>query len=78
MDIQTIAFIITGVLTILTTFFGFRYAKVKSALKESLDVGLAVVAAYEDNRVTDKETALIVKESKEAYLAWKNVFAKKV
>ena len=76
MDIGTIAIILTGVLTILGTFFGFRYNKVKKALKESVDVGLAVVAAYQDDKVSQEETDKIVAEAKEAYVAWKEVFAK--
>ena len=76
MDIQTIAFIVSGILTILAAFFGIRYNKVKVAFKESLDVGLAVVSAYEDDKVSEEETNNIVKEAKEAYQAWKNVFVK--
>ncbi len=76
MDIGTVAIIVTGILTVLGTFFGFKYNKVKKALKESVDVGLAVVIAYQDDKVSAEETDKIIAEAKEAYAAWKDVFIK--
>jgi hypothetical protein len=76
MDLQTIAFIITGVLGIVASFFGLRYNKVKLAFKETKEALVTVVDAIEDNTVTDTELQAITKEAKEAASAWVDVFKK--
>ena len=76
MDLQTIAFIVTGILTISITFLGVKHRLVKKALKETSDVLLVIVKANEDDKVTSEELSEIVKEIKEAGGAWANVFKK--
>ncbi len=74
---DTIAYIVTIVLGLLSTFLGVRFAKVKKALKETKEAFVTIVDAYEDNRIDSDETAAIVKETKEAAAAWGLVFKKK-
>jgi len=77
MDLNTILFIVSGILAVMSTIFGLRYAAVKKALKETKDVVVAVIDAVEDDKVTAEETASIVKEGKEMLSAWGMVFKKK-
>ena len=76
MDLETILFIVSGVLAVLSTLFGVRYAKVKKALKETKEAVVAIIDSVEDDKVTTEETAIIVKETKEAAVAWGAVFKK--
>lgn len=76
MDLQTILFIVSGVMTVAATLFGVRYKKVKTALKETKEAVVVIIDAVEDNKVTMEETANIVKETKEAARAWGLAFKK--
>jgi len=78
MDLQTILFIVSGILTVVSTLFGVRYAKVKKALVETKEAVVVLIDAVEDDKVTVKETEAIVKETKEAAAAWGLVFKKEV
>jgi hypothetical protein len=73
---DVIAYIITIALGLLSTFLGFRYRKVKTALKESKEAVVTIVDALEDDKIDSDETAAIVKEAKEAAKAWGAVFKK--
>lgn len=75
-DGGTIAYIVSIVLALLSTFFGIRYRKVKAALKETKEGIAAVIDAVEDDNVSKEEQDLIVKEWKEAAAAWGAVFKK--
>jgi len=77
MDLDTILFIVSGVLAVAGTIFGVRYAAVKKALKETKEALVATIDAVEDDKIDSTETALIVKEWKEAGQAWGLVFKKK-
>ena len=76
MELETILFILSGVLTVLSSVFGVKYAKVKSALKETKEAIITVIDAVEDDKVTKTETDSIVKEVKEMATAWGLVFKK--
>ena len=76
MTLETILFIVSGVLTVAASLFGVKYAKVKKLAKEAVDVVIAVVNAWEDDKVTAEETDLIVKEAKEAAAAFKDLLGK--
>ena len=77
MDLDTILFIVSGVLAVVGTIFGVRYAAVKKALKETKEAFVATVDAFEDDKIDSTETAIIIKEWKEAGVAWGLVFKKK-
>jgi len=77
MDLDTILFIVSGVLAVAGTIFGVRYAAVKKALKETKEALVATIDAVEDDKIDSVETAKIVKEWKEAGQAWGLVFKKK-
>lgn len=76
MELETILFIVSGAMTVVATLFGVRYAKVKTALKETKEAVVVIIDAVEDNKVTVEETESIVKETKEAAVAWGLVFKK--
>ena len=77
MDLDTILFIVSGVLAVVGTIFGVRYAAVKKVLKETKEAFVATVDAFEDDKIDSTETAIIIKEWKEAGIAWGLVFKKK-
>ncbi len=77
MDLQTILFIVSGVLTVLSVILGTKYTNVKKAVKETKDVVVAIVDAWEDDKIDKEETDRIVKEIKESVSAWGLVFRKK-
>jgi len=76
MEPTTVAYIVSIVLALLSTFLGVRYRKVKVALKESKEAIVTVIDAVEDDNVTSAEQTAIVKEMKEAAVAWGAVFRK--
>lgn len=76
MELETILFILSGVLTVLSSVFGVGYAKVKKALKETKEAVVTVIDAVEDDKVTKEETDSIIKETKEMATAWGAVFKK--
>lgn len=76
MEPDVIAYIITIVFGLLSTFLGVRYKKVKVALKETKEALVTTIDAVEDDRIDSTETAAIVKEAKEAAVAWGLVFKK--
>jgi len=76
MELETIAFIITGVFAVLGTFFGVKYKNTKIALKETADVVVVIVKANEDNKISNEELSEIITEVKEAGGAWADVFKK--
>ena len=76
MDIEIIGYVVSVVLALLSTFFGVRYAKVKSAFKETKEAFVAIVDAVEDDKISPEEQTKIVKETKEAATAWGLVFKK--
>jgi len=76
MEPEVIGYVVSVALALLSTFFGVRYAKVKSAFKESKEAVVVIVDAVEDDNVSPIEQAAIVKETKEAALAWGLVFKK--
>jgi len=76
MEPEVIAYIVSIVLALLSTFLGVRYKKVKVALKESKEAIVTIVDAVEDDNVSPTEQASIVKEVKEAGVAWGAVFRK--
>ena len=78
MELETILFILSGVLTVLASVFGVRYSKVKAALKETKEAVVTVIDAVEDDKVTKDETDAILKEVKEMGVAWGLVFKKGV
>ena len=69
--------LVTVLLALLTTFFGVRFANIKTALRETIEVVDTLVKAIEDDKITKEETKKIVKEAKEAKAAWLKVFKKK-
>ena len=77
MDLQTILFIVSGAMTLASMVLGVKYTNVKKAIKETKDVLVVVVDAVEDDKIDSTETASIVKEAKEAGVAWGLVFRKK-
>jgi hypothetical protein len=77
MDLTTILFIVSGVLSVVSTLFGVKYAGVKKALTETKEAVIVLIDAVEDDKVTVAETEEIVKEIKEAVSAWGSVFKKK-
>jgi len=77
MDLDTILFIVSGALAVLSTVFGLKYAGVKKALKETKEALVTTIDAVEDDRIDSTETAAVVKEWKEAGQAWGLVFKKK-
>lgn len=76
MEPEVIGYVVSVALALLSTFFGVRYAKVKTALKETKEAVIAIVDAVEDDNVSTEEQASIVKETKEAAAAWGLVFKK--
>ena len=76
MDLQTILFLVSGGLAIISTLFGVKYAGVKKAMKETKEAVVVMIDAVEDDKVTVAETESIVKETKEAFAAWGSVFKK--
>ena len=76
MDLQTILFLVSGGLAIISTLFGVKYAGVKKALNETKEAIVVVIDAVEDDKVTVDETNAIVKEFKEAVAAWGSIFKK--
>jgi len=70
--------LVTVLLALLTTFFGVRFANVKKALKETIEIVDELLKAIEDDKITKEETKKIVKEAKEAKAAWIKVFNSKV
>jgi len=76
MDVQTIALIATGAMTVLAAFFGVKFNKTKKAFKETADVIVSIVKANEDNKISSEELSEIIKEVKEAGGAWADVFKK--
>ena len=76
MDLQTIMFIVSGVLTVAASLIGVRYVNVKKALKETKEAVVVIIDAIEDDKITADETTSIVKEVKEAAVAWGLVFKK--
>jgi len=77
MDLQTIAFIVTGVLTLLASFLAYRFNKVKVAMKEIKEALVTIVDAVEDNTIDETELQNIVKEVKEAGAAVIDIFKPK-
>ena len=77
MDLQTILFIVSGVLTVLSAVLGTKYTNVKKAVKETKDVVVAIVDVWEDDKIDKEETDRFVKEIKESIAAWGLVFKKK-
>ena len=77
MDLNTILLIVSGALTVAAAVFGTKYTNIKKAAKETVDVAIAVISAWEDDKVTQDETDKIVKESKEALESYKAIFKKK-
>ena len=72
MDSGTIAIIASAVLTILGLFGVLtKVLKKADALKESLDVLVAVIVASKDGRFDKDEVDNIKKEVAEAQAAWK-------
>ena len=70
--------LVTVLLALLTTFFGVRFANIKKALKETIEIVDELLKAIEDDKITKEETKKIVKEAKEAKAAWIKVFNSKV
>jgi len=70
--------LVTVLLALLTTFLGVRFANVKKALKETIEIVDELLKAIEDDKITKEETKKIVKEAKEAKAAWIKVFNSKV
>ena len=77
MDLDTILFILSGVLAVASTVFGVKYAAVKKALKETKEALVETIDAFEDDKLDSTETASVIKEWKEAGSAWGLVFKKK-
>ena len=76
MEPELIGYVVSAALALLSTFFGVRYSRIKSALKESKEAVVAIIDAVEDDNVSPTEQTSIVKETKEAALAWGLVFKK--
>jgi len=76
MDLDTILFIVSGALAVASTIFGVKYAGVKKALASTKEALIATIDAVEDDKIDSTETALIVKEWKEAGQDWGLVFKK--
>jgi len=76
MELDTILFIVSGVLTVVAAVFGVQYNNVKKALKESKEAVVAIIDSVEDNKITAEETNKIITEVKEAAQAWGAVFKK--
>ena len=74
MEPEVIGYVISAVLALISTFFGVRYARVKTALKETKEAIVVIVDAVEDNNVDAEEQGMIVEEVKEAAAAWGLVF----
>jgi len=76
MDLDTILFIVSGVLAVASTIFGVKYTAVKKALKETKEAVIVIIDAFEDDKLDSTETAAVVKEGKEMLTAWGLVFKK--
>lgn len=77
MDLQTILFLVSGGLAIISTLFGVKHAQIKKALKETKDVVIVMVDAFDDDKIDSQETEAFMKEGKEMLAAWGFVFKKK-
>ena len=83
MELETILFIVSGVLTVAGAVLGTRWLAVKGKLsqikdlgKEAVDVLIVAVDAVEDDKITKEETDAIVKEAKEVSAAFKILIGK--
>jgi len=83
MELETILFIVSAVLTVAGAIFGTRWLKIKGKLsqikslgKEAVDVLIVAVDAVEDDKITKEETQAIVKEAKEVSAAFKVLIGK--
>lgn len=79
LDNSVIVVIINAIITLLGVF-GIGLVGVKKiikALKESADVAYVVHEAIADDKLTEEEVEIIVKEINEAGGAWRDVTAQK-
>ena len=83
MDLQTILFIVTGILTVAGTFFGVKSElvktklnQVKDVMKEATDVMIVAAAAAADNKISLEEGEQIKKETLEMVGAFKVLIGK--
>ena len=83
MDLETILFIVSGILTVAGTLLGGKWLKAKGKLgqlkslgKEAIDVLIVAVDAVEDDKITKDETDRIVKEAKEVAVHFKALIGK--
>ena len=83
MDLQTILYIVSGVLGVGSVLLGGRWVKAKGKLDdlkalggEAVDVLRVAIEAVEDDKITKEETDAIVKEAKEAAAAFKKLIGK--
>jgi len=83
MDLDTILFIVSGVLTVAGAVLGTRWLSIKGKLgqlkqlgKEAVDVLVVAIDAVEDDKITKEETEAVKKEAKEAAAAFKALIGK--
>ena len=83
MTLETILFIVSGVLTVAATILGVKWNGIKTKLvqiknlgKEAIDVAVVAVDAVQDDKITKEETDAIVKEAKEVAAAFKLLIGK--
>lgn len=66
--------LLSYVASIVITFLGVKYNKVKKAMKEVEDLAKVTTAAMADDKITPEELKGIAKESNEAMVAIANIF----
>ena len=83
MDLETILFIVSGVMAVAAAVLGTKWDFAKKKItqvgavgKEAVDVAQTAIAALEDNKITKEETDEIVKEAKELAAAFKTLIGK--
>ena len=68
---EVVAFLVSGILAILVGAFGVIFRKVTRTFKEAGEFLTILVLALEDQRITRKELADIVKEGREIFAVWR-------
>lgn len=64
MDWVSLAYLLTGLLGLLSAYFGSRYAKVKKKIRQIAQLVNDIDKALEDNRITEEELKKIIKDLK--------------
>ena len=68
---EVVAFLVSGILVIIGGAFGIMFRKITRTFKEAGEFLTILGLALEDQRITRKELADIVKEGREIFAVWK-------